>query len=524
MLLELDSSQTQIRTRSSTLWLIVFGGIGAALLLLQAIDYINFAVDDVFITLRVAQNAANGLGLVYNPGEWVEGYSNFLWTVMIAGIAKVFGTSYDQPYALMWVAKGLSFVAGLATLLLLYRVAKLRMRSSFFSLLTVLALIATGSFVLWMCGGLEGTFYAMLLIASMLLLEKYRQTSDTKYFVHLGILLFLASITRPEVLMHSGVMLLVIFVSVAKDDRKALLIETLIPYGVLMAMFFAWRWFTYHDLLPNTFYAKTTGGLKSYVLGIKYLLAGMIFIAGPFILAIPLTIARGIKSDITVRAAVALIASTSFFVSYSSGDWMAGFRFIMPLAPILLLFGVEAIKSFAIKIDLADRRAMASLAVVTLIILSGMVFAARQMVRGSIQTMPTGYSQITGHAVGWHEEIGNWFADSTDGRRTIATGEAGMIAYLNPNMRVIDLYGLLDHYIAHTKKKKLPLDANYLFDQKPDYILLYGSGAAATVVSFSHNSSDFPSVVATSPRFAQEYQLKKHFISLDLFERKPAQP
>ncbi|HET6511750.1 MAG TPA: hypothetical protein VFH43_06130 [Candidatus Kapabacteria bacterium] len=510
-----------MRTRSSVLWLTVFGGIGVALLILQAIDYINFAVDDVFITLRVAQNAADGLGLVYNAGEWVEGYSNFLWTVMIAGIAKVAGTSYAEPYTLMWVAKGLSFVAGLGTLFLVYRVAKLRMRSAFFSLLTVLALIGTGSFVLWMCGGLEGTFYAMLLTATILLLEKYRQTTDTKYFAYLGVALFLASITRPEVLMHSGAMLLVILFSVAKQDRKALIIKTLIPYGVLMAAFFAWRWFTYNDLLPNTFYAKTTGGLKSYVLGIKYLLAGMIFIAGPFILAIPLTIARGIKSDITVRASLALIASTAFFVSYSSGDWMAGFRFIMPLAPILMLFGMEAIKSIAGKIDLSNRAAMTSLALVTVIILSGMVFAARQMVRGSIQTMPTGYSQITGHSVGWHEEIGNWFKHNTDGKRTIATGEAGMIAYLNPNMRVIDLYGLLDHYIAHTKKKKLPLDANYLFNQKPDYILLYGSGAAATVVSFSHNSSDFPSVVATSPRFAQEYQLKKHFISMDMFERKP---
>lgn len=520
LLLELESSPSQVRTRSSVLWLTVFGTIGAALLVLQAIDYINFAVDDVFITLRVAQNAANGLGLVYNPGEWVEGYSNFLWTVMIAGIAKIAGTSYDQPYTLMWAAKGLSFAAGLGTLLLLYRVAKLRMLSSFYALLTVLALIATGSFVLWMCGGLEGTFYAMLLTAAILTVEKYRRSSDTKYFAYLGVILFLASITRPEVLMHSGAMLFVILFTVAKSDRKAVIMKTLIPYAILMAAFFAWRWFTYHDLLPNTFYAKTTGGLKSYVFGIKYLLAGMIFIAGPFILAIPLTIVRGIRSDITVRTALALMASTAFFVSYSSGDWMAGYRFIMPLAPIMLMFGMEAIKSLAGKIDLADRAAMTALTIVSVIVLSGMVFAARQMVRGSIQTMPTGYSQITGHSVGWHEEIGNWFKHNTDGKRTIATGEAGMVAYLNPNMRVIDLYGLLDHYIAHTKKQKLPLDANYLFDQKPDYILLYGSGAAATVVSFSHNSSDFPSVVATSPRFAQEYQLNKHFISMDLFERK----
>lgn len=503
------------------MWMILFGGIGLALLLLQAIDYINFGVDDVFITLRVSQNAANGLGLVYNAGEYVEGYSNFLWTVMIAGIAKVFHTSYEQPHTLMWVAKGLSFAAGLGAIVLLYRLAKMRLHSSFYALLTVLALIGTGPFVLWMCGGLEGTFYSMLLTAAILLIEKYRVSNDTKHFVLLGAILFLASITRPEVLMHSGAMLLVIFFSVAKTDRKALLFKTFLPYAVLMASFLAWRWMTYHDLLPNTFYAKTTGGLKSYVLGIKYLLAGLIFIAGPFILAIPLTIERGIKHDITIRASLALIASTAFFVAYSSGDWMAGFRFIMPLAPLLLLFGMESIKSLAGRIDLSNRATMTSLAVSTVIILSGMVFAARQMTRGSIQTMATGYSVITGHSTPWHEEIAQWFQANTDGKRTVATGEAGIMAYLNPNMRVIDLYGLLDHYIAHTKKGGLPLDANYLFDQKPDYILLYGNGAEATIVSYSHNSSDYPAVVRSSPRFDQEYQLKKHFISLDLFERKP---
>jgi arabinofuranosyltransferase len=490
------------------------------LLVLQAVDYINFAVDDVFITLRVSQNAANGLGLVYNAGEYVEGYSNFLWTLLLAGIAKVFNTSFDRPYDLMWIAKGLSFAAGLVTIFLLYRLAKQRMRSSFFATLTLLALIATGPFVLWMCGGLEGTFYAMLLTASILMIERYRESGKTTYFTYLAGLLFLASITRPEVLMHSLAMLAVIYFSVDRGDRKALLIKTIAPYAVLMACFFAWRWITYHDILPNTFYAKTTGGLKSYLLGLKYLLAGLMFIAGPFILAIPLTIARGVKSDITVRVSLALVASTAFFVAYSSGDWMAGYRFIMPLAPLLLLFGMEAIKSFAGKFDLSNRTSMVTLAIVTLVIASGMVFAARQMIRGTIQTMPTGYSVVTGHSTPWHEDIGNWFRDSTDGRGTIATGEAGMIAYLNPNMRVIDLYGLLDRYIAHTKKQKLPLDPNYLFDQKPDFILLYGHGAEATIVSESHNSSDYTEIIRSSPRFAAEYQFRKHFTALDLFERK----
>ncbi|HEX4934306.1 MAG TPA: hypothetical protein VFV33_14045, partial [Gemmatimonadaceae bacterium] len=40
--------------------------------------------DDAYITFRYADHLARGLGLVFNVGERVEGYSNFLWTIWIA--------------------------------------------------------------------------------------------------------------------------------------------------------------------------------------------------------------------------------------------------------------------------------------------------------------------------------------------------------------------------------------------------------------------------------------------------------
>ena len=40
--------------------------------------------DDAFISFRYAQNLVEGHGLVYNIGERVEGYTNFLWTILFA--------------------------------------------------------------------------------------------------------------------------------------------------------------------------------------------------------------------------------------------------------------------------------------------------------------------------------------------------------------------------------------------------------------------------------------------------------
>ena len=45
---------------------------------------IDWEIDDAYISYRYALNFVQGHGLVYNPGEPVEGYTNFLWTVFIA--------------------------------------------------------------------------------------------------------------------------------------------------------------------------------------------------------------------------------------------------------------------------------------------------------------------------------------------------------------------------------------------------------------------------------------------------------
>src|SRR4051794_37248022 len=43
-----------------------------------------FTIDDAYISFRYAENLASGHGLVYNLGERVEGYTNFLWVVLLA--------------------------------------------------------------------------------------------------------------------------------------------------------------------------------------------------------------------------------------------------------------------------------------------------------------------------------------------------------------------------------------------------------------------------------------------------------
>ncbi len=115
----------------------------------------TFFVDDAFITFRYVQQFVAGNGLVYNIGERVEGYSNFLWVMLLS-----------PPYALgadlVMTARVLSIMLSVGTLILVSYLAR---RSSYLILAPIM-LAAAGPFGAWTMGGLETSLFAFLLTAS----------------------------------------------------------------------------------------------------------------------------------------------------------------------------------------------------------------------------------------------------------------------------------------------------------------------------------------------------------------------
>src|SRR4051812_9407292 len=61
----------------------------ALLLVVNMVRAAPLTIDDAYITYRYARNLVRGFGLVYNPGERIEGYTNFLWTLLVAGGLKL---------------------------------------------------------------------------------------------------------------------------------------------------------------------------------------------------------------------------------------------------------------------------------------------------------------------------------------------------------------------------------------------------------------------------------------------------
>ena len=68
---------------------------GAILLVAHALHmralFHGNSFDDAYIAYRYAENWARGLGPVFNSGERVEGYSDFLWVALLTPVARLGG-------------------------------------------------------------------------------------------------------------------------------------------------------------------------------------------------------------------------------------------------------------------------------------------------------------------------------------------------------------------------------------------------------------------------------------------------
>ena len=68
--------------------------------------YFELTQDDAYISFRYAENFLNGDGLVFNIGERVEGYTNFLWVMILALAKGLFGIDYLPTSQVLVVASG----------------------------------------------------------------------------------------------------------------------------------------------------------------------------------------------------------------------------------------------------------------------------------------------------------------------------------------------------------------------------------------------------------------------------------
>jgi len=179
-------------------WLAAGALLLVAALFAYGVHHHYFLGDDCFISFRYARHLVDGEGLVWNPGERVEGYTNFLWVLLMAGSLLA-----GIPPEISSVVIGLASGAGLLLALLGFS-ARRWGSDDLFIWVAPLALAANRSFTGWSSSGLETMFFTLLVfLASITYLRERERDSTTP--VASSLLLATAALTRPEGALFAGI-------------------------------------------------------------------------------------------------------------------------------------------------------------------------------------------------------------------------------------------------------------------------------------------------------------------------------
>lgn len=404
------------------------------------IAYMCFVYDDAYISFRYADNAVQGHGLVYNPGERVEGYSNFLWTLLMALVIQARGSPE------FW-APVIGAVFALGTLLLVMDFARQRGMSS---LLVGILLAANCSWATWATGGLETAMFAALTTFGTLILMSSRDkaTHLNARMLDASALAFgLACLTRPDgPLIAASAGLIVIILTVRGKLRPWQTLRWAGIVGGLVACHVGWRLAYYGALLANTFAVKGPA-FSQLGSGWRYL-ADAVMDLHLELLLIPLILAvflqarhRGwTRRDIAVAAAVVL--PFVLYVATTGGDFMPVFRFVAPLLPLVTLGAVAALEGLSERMQSLGLgvvgRALVALVAVTYITLNLHYSWRQQGIWQAGHLVSVGYSRH--ETAGWLRtgDLLRHIAQPTD---TLAVTAAGAVPYRS-RLHTIDLLGL----------------------------------------------------------------------------------
>ncbi len=456
---------------------------------------VNYVIDDSFITFRYVRNFVHGYGLVYNPGERVEGYTNFLWAMLLSAF-----NWFNPDMDLLPVAQALGILFGLATIVFVIMSSwSVQGEVGFFGLIAGAFLALNSAFVAWSTSGMETILFTFLVFAASYFYAHPPQ-ADRKMLLAPA-LFALAALARPEGLLFFAITTLHLILTEARSGRGFIgrhVAWWLLAFAAIYVPYFAWRFNYYGQLLPNTFYAKVGSGIRQYIRGARYLLSYArgygVFV---FLLVLPLLLKRNLRkwTGLLLLQVVCYLA----YVVYIGGDGLGFYRFIVPITPhiyILVQEGITEICRWARQRVPTAAHWRPAIPMVLFLALS-LLFTGRQTLLAltfrESQRWYEPQSELnfpglgSDHSYLWFDNYfvdrlataAKWLEANAPPDAVVASTPAGAIGYYT-NLRIIDMLGLNDLHIAHVKDVAMGTgraghekgDGKYVLSRSPDYILM----------------------------------------------------
>jgi hypothetical protein len=455
----------------------------AALVLVVSCLYITpFSPDDTFISLRYAENLANGHGLAFNPGQPLEAYSNFLWIMICAALYKLGLTLTSvTPYVGILLALG-----GLVYLWLLSR-RRAKHPAQLFVPLLVYA--TAGPFVLYVVSGMESALFGFLLLALVYCADRVYERGSTGVWIGLTATGLLIALTRPEgIVILPAVLAYVVIDSRGTAAAKVttrFAIVSIAAFALLYGAYTVWRVGYFGEWLPTPFMSKGYEAFpilmawqKNFVF---YFVSGSYFEApaGYWFVALALASIAGLVSshdrDATFRGdRLALVLAALMFAIYINFvDWMPAMRYQAPLVGLLCVPLVRAQRMFA-GAPWAQGLSSAGLRVaVALVVVMGAFGIHRIKIVARVVEQSHAECMIP---------LAKWLKEAVPANSLIAIGDVGAVPYYS-GLRTLDIHpeSLTDIHIARDR-----LTIDYILGRQPRVVAFNVRGLSVARMVAEH--------------------------------------
>ncbi len=423
----------------------------------------DFVCDDAFISFVYSRNLAEHGQLVFNLGDRVEGYTNFLWTVLLAVVQKI-GVVPELSSRVL----GTGF--GVVTLFIVARLTeKLRGAASGWDFLAPALLAASSGYACWSSGGLETQLFTCLAVLGI-----YGYVADA--WALSGVAFALAAMTRPE-----GMLLLAVCAVhrvIANAARGRFIGRDELVWAaaflILFAPYFAWRWWYYGWPFPNTAYVKAGGkpprGYSARMLSQGFYYAWQWAHQSRALYAAPLALLGVVRRPRFGTLALALIVVYLAYTVWVGGDFMGLHRFVMPLFVLVAILAALGLEQLADWLPRDRDMAVGAAAIVSMVFAITQVALSRQAMvpRADKGIDRPGYLKLYAHD---RELIGRALAPHMRPDDFSIVGGAGVQPYF-ARMRAIDVFGLVSEDVAHNEPPSNPRPGHQKW-AKPQRLLAY---------------------------------------------------
>ncbi|HKY32123.1 MAG TPA: hypothetical protein VJV23_06275 [Candidatus Polarisedimenticolia bacterium] len=421
----------------------------------------TFFFDDAYITFRYAQNIAAGEGFSYNPPERVLGVTTPLFTLLLAGLARL---GYDLESAALWLG-----LAGHAALCVMAHVVLTAMRppdegrrlpvpligGTLCALQSHLALTAVG--------GMETSLYVALLLAVM-------AAAAAGSAAWTGVCLGAAFLTRPDAVLAvpAAFWLLASGPGGGSGERRTRAggrFAVLRAAAVAAALALPWvlyAWLTFGSPVPHSVAAKRVihpaGPLE-----ILSEIASFIADSPLLLAALPLAL-WGLERRRREPLAQGLAL---FCLTYLAAWLFSGVTpfpwYVNPLIPPLLVLALSGLADVLDRMGLDRWMAWAAVAV-------ALLGSTAWQLHRKVPELRASWDEWEGQ----YEIAARWIMNDSDPGDSVLVGEVGVIGYLLPGRVILDSSGINSPALLAMRRGRSETDLSWTRDvietMHPDYI------------------------------------------------------